>query len=108
MVEVVQKFYPYDGGSSWINNEELQILGTPAWRKVIGVVPQDITVFSGTLLANICLDPGTENIEKVRQFCHLSGFDRIFESLASSYATRLWEAGVAPPVSPKQFLARAP
>ncbi|HEX9509087.1 MAG TPA: ATP-binding cassette domain-containing protein [Puia sp.] len=107
LLQVLQKFYPYDGGSIWINNEELQILGTPAWRKVIGVVPQDITVFSGTLLANICLDPGTENIEKVRQFCHLYGFDRFFESLPQSYATLLGEGGVALSGGQKQLLALA-
>ncbi|HWK07783.1 MAG TPA: ABC transporter transmembrane domain-containing protein [Puia sp.] len=107
LLQILQKFYPYDGGPVWVNNQEMQTIDTPAWRKMIGVVPQDIVLFSGTLLANICLDPGTENIDQVRQFCHLYGFDRFFESLPQSYTTLLGEGGVALSGGQKQLLALA-
>jgi len=107
LLQILQKFYPYEGGPVWVNDREMRTIDTPAWRKVIGVVPQDIAVFSGTLLANICLDPATENIDKVRGFCHQYGFDRFFENFPQSYATLLGEGGVALSGGQKQLLALA-
>ncbi len=107
LLQILQKFYPYEGGSIWVNDREMETIEIPAWRKVIGVVPQDIAVFSGTLLANICLDPATENIDKVRGFCHQYGFDRFFENFPHSYATLLGEGGVALSGGQKQLLALA-
>jgi ATP-binding cassette subfamily B protein len=107
LLQILQKFYPYEEGSVRVNDREMQTIDTPAWRKMIGVVPQDIAVFSGTLLANICLDPATENIDKVRQFCHQYGFDRFFENFPQSYITLLGEGGIALSGGQKQLLALA-
>ena len=107
ILQVLQKFYPYEGGTVKVNERELSAVDTRAWRKVIGVVPQEVAVFSGTLLANICLDPATENIDKVRQFCLHHGFHRFFEHFPQSYATLLGEEGVALSGGQKQLLALA-
>ena len=107
LLQILQKCYPYEGGSVWIGRRELETIDSPAWKRTIGVVPQDIPVFSGTLLANICLDPATENIDKVRRFCQLHGFDRFFENLPQSYTTLLGEGGVALSGGQKQLLALA-
>jgi ATP-binding cassette, subfamily C, bacteriocin exporter len=107
LLQILQKFYPYEGGPIRVNDREIRAIDTPAWRKAIGVVPQDISIFSGTLLANICLDPATENIDKVRGFCHKYGFDRFFENFPQSYATLLGEGGVTLSGGQKQLLALA-
>ena len=107
LLQVLQKFYPYEGGPLLVNDKELDVIGTASWRKVIGVVPQDIAVFSGTLLANICLDPGTEHIEEVQRFCREYGFSTYFEGLPQSYATVLGEGGVALSGGQRQLLALA-
>jgi ABC-type bacteriocin/lantibiotic exporter with double-glycine peptidase domain len=107
LLQVLQKFYGYEGGPLLVNNCGLDTMDTSVWRKVIGVVPQDIAVFSGTLLANICLDPGTENIERVRRFCQEYGFEKYFARFPQSYATLLGEGGVALSGGQKQLLALA-
>ncbi|HVU58468.1 MAG TPA: peptidase domain-containing ABC transporter [Puia sp.] len=107
LLQVLQKFYPYEGGPLLVNDRELDSLDIVAWRKVIGVVPQEIAVFSGTLLANICLDPDTDNIIKVKRFCHEYGFDKYFENFPQSYATLLGEGGVGLSGGQKQLLALA-
>jgi ABC-type bacteriocin/lantibiotic exporter with double-glycine peptidase domain len=71
------------------------------------VVPQDIAIFSGSLLANICLDFAPENIEKVSQFCTRYGFDRWFNEFPQAYSTMLGEGGVALSGGQKQLLALA-
>lgn len=107
LLQVLQKFYPYEGGPLLINDRELDTIDTVSWRKLIGVVPQDIAVFSGTLLANICLDSGTEHIDQVQRFCREYGFSTYFEGLPQSYATVLGEGGVALSGGQRQLLALA-
>jgi len=107
LLQVLQKFYPYEGGPLKVNDRELSSIDTVAWRKTIGVVPQDVAIFSGTLLANICLDPATENIEGVRRFCRQYGFDKFFETLPQSYTTLLGEGGITLSGGQKQLLALA-
>ena len=107
LLQVLQKFYPYEGESVSANDHELKTIDTIAWRRLIGVVPQDIAIFSGSLLANICLDPSLDNVEKITGFCQRYGFDKFFESFPQSYATMLGEGGVALSGGQKQLLALA-
>ncbi|HEY6901639.1 MAG TPA: peptidase domain-containing ABC transporter, partial [Puia sp.] len=106
LLQVLQKFYPYEGGSVRCNGRELSAADTWAWRSMIGVVPQDVAIFSGTLLANICLDP-TADIRRLAAFCMEYGFDQYFENFPQSYATILGEGGVALSGGQKQLLALA-
>jgi ATP-binding cassette subfamily B protein len=106
LMQVLQKFYPYEGGTVRCNGCELGEIDTPSWRETIGVVPQDIAVFSGMLLTNLALDPMTDAVRLVG-FCREYGFDRYFESLPQSYATLLGEGGVALSGGQRQLLALA-
>jgi len=106
LLQVLQKFYPYEGGSVRCNGRELAAVDTWAWREMIGVVPQDTAIFSGTLLANICLDPAAD-VHRLAGFCAEYGFDRYFENFPQSYATILGEGGVALSGGQRQLLALA-
>jgi ATP-binding cassette subfamily B protein len=106
LLQVLQKFYPYEGGPVRCNDQELSLIDTFAWREIIGVVSQDTAIFSGTLLANICLDTNVD-IHRLVSFCSDYGFDRYFESLPQSYATQLGEGGVALSGGQRQLLALA-
>jgi len=105
LMQVLQQFYPYDG-SVRCNGQELSGIDTPGWRDLIGVVPQDIAVFSGSLLANLCLDRRAD-VERLLGFCREYGFDRYFEQWPQSYATILGEGGVALSGGQRQLLALA-
>lgn len=106
LLQVLQKFYPYEGGVVRCNGRELSSVDTWAWRGVIGVVPQDVAIFSGTLLANICLDPAAD-IRRLAAFCTEYGFDHYFENFPQSYGTILGEGGVALSGGQRQLLALA-
>ena len=107
LLQLLQKFYPGEGGPILINDVDLKNIDTMTWRKLIGVVPQEIAIFSGSLLANICLDHSPEHVDKVPQFCKKFGFDRWFEAFPQGYATILGEGGVALSGGQKQLLALA-
>jgi ATP-binding cassette, subfamily C, bacteriocin exporter len=106
LLQVLQKFYPYEGGSVRFNDRELATIDTWTWREVIGVVHQDPAIFSGSLLANICLDPEAD-LHRLRAFCEEYGFDHYFEQFPQSYATVLGEGGIALSGGQRQLLALA-
>ncbi len=106
LLQVLQRFYPYDGGSIRCDGQELSEIDIRAWRGLIGVVPQDIAVFSGALLANLCLDPQAD-VQRLLDFCREYGFDHYFEQWPQSYATILGEGGVALSGGQRQLLALA-
>ena len=70
------------------------LLSTTAWRSIIGVVPQDVRLFSGTLIDNILLGETIEDPQILIDFLEKYGFNRFFEQFPNGYATILGENGV--------------
>lgn len=95
LLRLLQKFRDYEGGQILINEEkELKSITASDWRTAIGVVPQEVKIFSGTLLDNITLGNFMEEAEKAVEFCKTLGFDQFFEALPQDYLTILGEEGV--------------
>jgi ATP-binding cassette subfamily B protein len=64
-----------------------------SWRKQIGVVPQEITLFSGSVIDNLVL--GVEhNPQNVVDFCMDMGLHDVFMKFPQGYNTLLGEDGV--------------
>lgn len=104
---ILQKHYYLEKGEIVINDEiSLNDIMLKNWRKKIGVVPQEITVFNGNVIDNLVL--GVEqNPQKVIDFCLEMGFDELFKSFPQGYNTLLGEEGVNISGGQKQFLALA-
>jgi len=103
--QVLQKFYDFENGKISINNEyNLSEINTKDWRKIIGVIPQDITIFNGNVLTNILL--GSEDTpENIELFCKQYGFTEFINSLPQSYATILGEEGINLSGGQRQIIA---
>ncbi len=103
--QVIQKFYPFENGTIIINNTaNLASLDTEDWRNIIGVIPQEITIFNGTLLDNILLGKG-DKPENIVKFCRDYGFEPFISDLPQGYATILGEEGINLSGGQKQLLA---
>lgn len=76
-------------------------------RSKLAIVPQEVKIFSGTLLENICLDNPQKHFEKVIHFCQKLGFEQYFLRLPQGYFTILGEQGVHLSGGQKQILALA-
>lgn len=103
--QILQKFYPFESGAIIVNNESnLTDINTNDWRDVIGVVPQDVTIFSGNVVTNILL--GKEDSPKnIEQFCKDFGFEDFIKSLPQGFATILGEEGINLSGGQKQIIA---
>ncbi len=107
LLQLIQRFYIPEGGRISLNGTDWNATDTVTWRQTIGVVPQQITLFSGTLLDNICLGNTAEEAEQIIHFCHQYGFARFFETFPQGYLTIVGEDGVNLSGGQRQLVALA-
>lgn len=105
---LLQKFYEPESGKIIINNNQsLDEINTNSWRQIIGVVPQEIHIFNGNVIDNICLGDSEKEAEKVLQFLVDNGFEKFINDLPQSYMTILGEEGINLSGGQKQIIAFA-
>lgn len=98
LMQILQKFYQPENGKIIVKTTEKTYqwdeMATEQWRKIMAVVPQQIKVFNGTLLDNICLGNVQEEYQQIIDFCQKLGFDKYFTALPQSYLTIIGEEGI--------------
>lgn len=111
LIQILQKFYSYESGqiiveanNKYMEWDEINIFD---WRKIIAVVPQQVKIFNGTLLDNICLGNVQEEYSKIIDFCKELGFDTYFSMLPQGYLTIIGEEGVNLSGGQQQLVALA-
>ena len=105
--QVLQRFYPFEKGEIIINNQyHLNDLSLNDYRHLIGVIPQEITIFNGNVIDNILLGE-TATQEQLVEFLTTFGFDKIFEQFPQGVATILGEEGINLSGGQKQIIAFA-
>ncbi len=108
--QILQKFYPFENGTIRVNmNIDLQNISIENWRDNVGVIPQDIHIFSGNVLDNILLGKESQKLgfEKVIKFFNEYGFDKFINELPQAYDTLLGEEGINLSGGQKQIIALA-
>ncbi len=95
LLQILQGFYEPERGQILVNSQPLSTLSLSNWRGLLGVVPQQVKLFNGSLLENILLSaPDEGEVEKVLVFFKEYGFDTYFEKFPQGYYTILGETGV--------------
>ncbi len=103
--QILQKFYPFENGEITINNNlDFNDIKTKDWRTILGVVPQEATIFSGNVIDNILLGQ-KDKPENIIKFCQDYGFNVFLNSLPQNYATILGEEGINLSGGQKQVIA---
>ncbi len=115
---ILQKFYSQESGEILVyshqmtsvhqmTTQKLADINENNWRKIIGVVPQDIHIFNGTVIDNICLDDAQKHAETVLKFLQQYRFAKYIDALPQSYMTLLGEEGINLSGGQKQIIAFA-
>lgn len=103
--QILQKFYPFENGTIIVNNQiNLPDIKTKSWRTILGVVPQEVTIFGGNVITNILLGQ-EDKPENIVKFCKDYGFETFINTLPQSYATILGEEGINLSGGQKQVIA---
>jgi ATP-binding cassette subfamily B protein len=107
LIQIMQKFYIPESGEILIDNLNLSQIDTHSWRNAIGVVPQQVKIFNGTLLDNICLGDSIKEVNNVVDFCKTYGFDKYFSCFPQGFFTVIGEEGINISGGQQQLIALA-
>lgn len=91
---LIPRFYKPDSGEILIDGINILDMKVKQLRKNIGIVQQDVYLFSGTIYDNIAYGKPDCTTEEVVNAAHLAGADEFINSLPDKYDTYVGERGV--------------
>lgn len=94
-------------GQIKIDGIDIRHLGANELRSVFGVVPQDVTLFSGTILDNLRAGNPAATLQQVVRAATMAGIHQTIHALPHGYATEIGERGAGLSGGQKQRLAVA-
>src|SRR5699024_8848439 len=104
---LIPRFYDVDSGKITIDGIDIRDMTKRSLREQIGIVQQDVFLFTGTLKENIAyrkLDATDEEIERAAKQAHMEEF---IKELPNGYETEVGERGLKLSGGQKQRIAIA-
>ena len=91
---LIPRFYKPDSGEILIDGIDIMDMKEKQLRQNIGIVQQDVYLFSGTIYENISYGRLDASMEEVIEAARLAGADEFIDSLPDKYDTYVGERGV--------------
>ena len=107
IAKLLLKLYEPERGKITIDGHDLKDIDAHALRKLVGYVPQDIFLFSGTIAENIAMHKPGVSFEEIVEAAKLAGADEFIEKLPERYNAMLGERGANLSGGERQRLALA-
>ncbi|GAH80167.1 unnamed protein product, partial [marine sediment metagenome] len=110
MIKLIARFYDVNKGSISIDGLDLRKVRKNNLRDLIGLVPQDAFIFTGTIKENLlyAFEKITPEIEeKMIQVSKFLGLHNFIETLHKKYDTKLKENGSNISIGQRQLIAFA-
>lgn len=93
IISILNRMYDIEGGSILIDGRDVNEYDIHSLRRHIGIVLQDVFLFSGTIYDNITLRNSEIPIEKVEEVCSLLGIHTFIMQLPGNYYFDVMERG---------------
>ena len=94
LCNLIPRFYNVSGGRILIDGQDITRLTQHSLRENIGMVQQDVYMFSGTIADNIAYGLPSATAEKVIEAARLAGAHDFITQLPDGYGTFVGERGV--------------
>jgi subfamily B ATP-binding cassette protein HlyB/CyaB len=107
LARLLQGFYPPTHGVIRIGGRDIQQVAANELRLSFGVVPQETTLFSGTVYDNVVIANPHASFDEVVQACRFAGIHQTIEALPEGYQTVIGERGTGLSGGQKQRVAIA-
>ena len=107
IANLLQRLYPVREGKISIGEYDVNQLSSDSVRHFVAAVPQQITLFSGTVTENIALGEYQPDMKRVIALSKLLGLDEFIEELPQKYDTYIGEDGSMLSGGQKQRIAIA-
>lgn len=107
LIKLIMKFYKTEQGKILLGDVNINDIDTKHLRESIGYVPQDIFLFSGTVLENIALHHPEAKFDDIVEAAKRAGAHEFIDNLPKGYETVLGEHGGCLSGGEKQRIALA-
>ena len=107
LAKLLLGFYQPSDGRILLDGRDLRLLSANELRQAFGVVPQDTTLFSGSVYDNLAMASPHAGFEDIVAACRLAEIHEIIEALPQGYQSMLGEHGVGLSGGQKQRIAIA-
>lgn len=94
LCNLIPRFYDVTDGRITLGGEDIKHFTLKSLRENIGVVQQDVYLFSGTILENIIYGRPDATVEEVKEAAKRAGADEFITALKDGYDTYVGERGV--------------
>ena len=94
LCNLIPRFYDVTGGRILIDGQDIKSFTQQSLRQSIGMVQQEVYLFSGTVFDNIAYGKPGASLEEVRAAARLAGADEFISALPQGYDTYVGERGV--------------
>jgi ATP-binding cassette subfamily B protein/subfamily B ATP-binding cassette protein MsbA len=107
MSNLIARFFDPQSGRITIDGIDLRDLRLDSWRRLLGVVEQDVFLFDGTVAENIAYADRSASTERIEEAARTACAHDFIAALPQGYATRIGERGVRLSGGQRQRLAIA-
>ncbi len=107
LCSLIPRFYDVTGGCVTVDGQDVRSVTKASLRQSIGVVQQEVYLFSGTVIENIMYGRPDATREEAMAAAKRAGADEFIEKLPKGYDTYIGERGVKLSGGQKQRLSIA-
>lgn len=107
IISLISGLYPFQKGSILIDGKDIAEYSLEELRDNIGIVQQDVFLFSGTIKDNIVLSNEAMSCDEIKQVAEYVNVDNFIESLPEKYLEPVMERGATFSVGQRQLIAFA-
>jgi ATP-binding cassette, subfamily B, bacterial len=104
---LVARFHDPTGGRVTLDGVDLRDIALPSYRRLLGIVEQDVFLFDGTIRENIAYARPDASQDEIARAARVARADVFIEKLEQGYDTRIGERGVKLSGGERQRLALA-
>jgi ATP-binding cassette subfamily B protein len=105
IISILNRLYPYQKGNIFIDEQPIEKYSLECLRKGIGVVLQDVFLFSGSILENLTLRNPDISFEQVKEAAKLIGMHDFIMQLPGDYQYQVMERGATLSLGQRQLLS---
>jgi ATP-binding cassette, subfamily C, bacteriocin exporter len=107
LISLLQNLYPIKEGKIHIGDYDMQYIHYQSLRHYIGVIPQQLNLFSGNIIENIALGDAFPNMQRILDLSKELGITEFVEKLPHGFQTQIGENGAMLSGGQKQRIAIA-
>ena len=107
LVNLIPRFYDPQIGDIWVDGTNVRDVSLRSLRRQIGIVPQETTLFSGTIAQNIAFGQLDFDLEAVQEAAKIANAHQFISQFPEGYDTWVGERGVNLSGGQRQRLAIA-